>query len=176
MKRKHRGFINFIIVVTALLAAGAVATVSIGKDLYTRYEMKKPVRVSVVDIPLPYTLRKMETLDKSIDNTMKARKMNTSEVNLILFGYMPAERVLPSRERSDEEALIRPKDYVLTLAFISGIHRLCIIDGALYEEGGTLPDGTRILRVEPTKVLVNNRKFNWWVPLSEKQKVHGERK
>ncbi|MCP4714037.1 MAG: hypothetical protein GY868_02885, partial [Deltaproteobacteria bacterium] len=45
-------------------------------------------------------------------------------------------------------------DYTLSLVMQSDKKRLCIINGSVYPEGSTLPDGSRVVTVEPQRVLV----------------------
>jgi len=80
-----------------------------------------------------------------------------------------------SFKRKTYDALT-PTQYVLSLAFVSGEKRFCVIDGTFYEERGVLPDGARIIRVEPDRVLLSNRKIERWIPLAEKETIQKEKK
>jgi len=54
-----------------------------------------------------------------------------------------------------EKALLKvPTAPSLTFAFVSDRQKFCIIDGSFYGERSELPDGGKVLKIEPQRVWV----------------------
>jgi hypothetical protein len=48
-----------------------------------------------------------------------------------------------------------------------------VIDGSFYEEGADLPDGARIEKVEPNRVLLRKKEFTAWISVGAQAKSTG---
>jgi len=60
--------------------------------------------------------------------------------------------------------------YHLSFAFVSDNKKFCVINGRFYSEGGTLPDGTLIDRVESERVRVSKNKLKKWLAITGPRK------
>jgi len=174
MKRKYSGLLTFIIFFLTVLLVASYATWGTGKDpgrTYTMRRVEPPVNISV---PAPSVIQEMETLAREIKDILQPHEMNFSPVNLILFGYQPVKEARSALKGGSGGTPYRT-DYNLSLAFVSGKNRFCVIDDIFYEEGSHLKDGARIIKVEPNRVLIRNREIKHWVPLAERKIITKEK-
>ena len=54
-------------------------------------------------------------------------------------------------------------EYRLSFALVSKNKKFCVVDGSFYGEGSSLPDGGRILRIEPNRILIQKKRFKKWI-------------
>jgi hypothetical protein len=166
MKRKHQGMVAVMFLIISLLVAG-------GYTLYGTWKpqpalpQKPPPPLPDVKVPGPATMQEIGRLAKEIKRLASPPLASVQAVDLGLFGYRPASRsggVLLAGRRGE----FVPFDYQLTLAFYSSQEQFCIIDGTFYRTGGVLPDGGRIVKIKPSKVLIKRKGVKRWVPLAER--------
>ena len=175
MKGKYSGLITCTVALVAIVISISFIKLGIGRDVGQVYKIKHTPTSTAIDIPSQSSVKEMEKLDAVMDRLARIRETDTPGVNFILFGYQPVERLRYSFN-GKTHGVLTPMRYVLSLAFVSGKKRFCVIDSAFYEEGGNLPDGARIIRVEPDRVLLSNRKIERWIPLAEKETIQKEKK
>ena len=175
MKRKYSGLSAFIIFFLTVLLAVSYATWgserSVGR-MHTLRKVKPPVDISV---PSPSAIREMEKLQQGMKKLFEPREIGLSPVNLILFGYQPMGKSRITLKGAGTGLTAR-MDYNLSLAFVSGKRRFCIIDGSFYEQGNHLKDGEKIIKIESNRVLIGNRQIKEWIPLAEREKIQKDEK
>ena len=175
MKRKYSGLSAFIIFFLTVLLAVLYATWgpewSMGR-IHTLRKVTPPVDISV---PSPSAIREMEKLQQGMKKLFEPREVGLSPVNLILFGYQPMGKSRITLKGAGTGLTAR-MDYNLSLAFVSGKRRFCIIDGSFYEQGNHLKDGEKIIKIESNRVLIGNRQIKEWIPLAEREKIQKDEK
>jgi len=166
MKRKHHGILSMVLILLALTATVLYA-------IKVSHKMAAEIRISrikpfpSIPVPDPATIKEINGLEERMIGLAHPRISNIYPVNLSLFGYQPMKR--PKKvEKGREIILPTHMDYSLTLAFSSGKKRFCVIDGAFYPEGFSLPDGGKIVRIETNRVLVSKHRLKEWIPVREK--------
>ena len=165
MKRKHQGIVTVIFLMIGLLVAGGYTLYGTWKPQPTLPQKQPPPLPDVV-VPGPATMQEIGQLGKEIKRLAAPPLANVHAVDLGLFGYRPTSQsggVLLAGARGE----LIPFDYQLTLAFYSEREQFCIIDGTFYRVGGILPDGGRIVRIKPSKVLIKRKGVRRWVPLAD---------
>lgn len=122
-----------------------------------------------VQVPADTVLDEMDALRKHLNRLAYPRAAGRTGVPLTLFGYTPAAAGVRQgvRVASGEAAPIAQFDYLLSFALSSGKRKLCIIDEHLFTQGASLPDGGRILTIEPERVLIEKKPLRRWIYLQE---------
>ena len=87
-------------------------------------------------------------------------------LDLRLFGYRKVEKAAPPAAIV-EKPVEDPMTYNLTFAFYAQRRRFCIINQTIYTEGKQLPDGSRVLKIEPRRVLLDQDGQRQWVFMEE---------
>jgi len=166
VKRKHYGILSVVLILLALTATVLYA-------INASYKIADEIRISrikpfpSISVPDSSTIKEIEGLEERIVALGQPRRENISPVDLRLFGYQPMER--PKFTKRGRKVILPTRmNYSLTLAFSSGKKRFCVIDGAFYPEGSSLPDGGRIVRIEPNRVLVSKHRLEEWMPVRER--------
>jgi hypothetical protein len=167
MKRKYSGLITAIIMTLTLLLTVSYGIWQSGKKMDGIQIKKRIAPLPVISVPTVSVINEMERLEHEMDALIRPRKVDKSHVDLRLFGYQPVTTGGYTLRTTTGEAI--STDYVLTLAFVSGNRRFCIIDDVFYEEGNNLPDGAEIVKIESSRVMVKSRNIMYWIPLTEKE-------
>ncbi len=85
-------------------------------------------------------------------------------LDLRMFGYTPmAEEPWGRPQRTPSRFL---RDFNVTMAFVSNNNRFCVIDGRFQQQGDTLLDGTRIVKILPDRVLLDWHGTRKWVEVA----------
>lgn len=136
----------------------------------TRPTLAKPLpALPDIQVPDDAVLNEMTALRKHLNRLAYPRAAASREVALGLFGYTPATPAL-RREAGSTAGLTPPPaqfDYVLSFALAAGRRHLCLLDGQLFAQGAELPDGGRILAIEPDRVLIEKAPLQRWIYLQE---------
>jgi len=165
MKRKHQGILAIGLVLPALIAAAVYTLGGFWKtgDKVSIHRMKP---LPNINIPETSTLREIDRLGKKLRSIAYPGGSQAAPVDLIMFGY---QSIQGSGQRYDPAAYGRQitlpveMNYSLTFAFSSGKERFCFVNSIFCGEGDNLPDGGRILKIEPGRVLIEKRGFKKWV-------------
>ena len=139
----------------------------LGKKSYDRPIVPlKPV--ITVEVPDSQAILEMERLEIVMHELVRPLRAERSTVDLKLFGYQAVKK---GKYMANEKNILLPPDmnYSLTLAFSAGKKRFCVIDGNFYQEGMHLPDGGRILTIEPNRVRIKKHRFTDWVPVGKQE-------
>ena len=83
-------------------------------------------------------------------------------VDLIALGQ-PPEPATADFDPGEENGGDSSTEYILTLVFCSQNKNFCIINGRFTTEGGQLPDGASIVRIEPHRVLLRKGGVSDWI-------------
>jgi hypothetical protein len=165
MKRKYHAVWGLLTILISLL----VVAVRFFGTLSNKSERRPAVPFKpliTVPVPDPKTIRQMGQLETVMDQLGRPQSSITAPVDLTLFGYQPVtKRKIIEAGRG---ILLPPEMYYsLTLAFSAGTKRFCVIGGQFYEEGASLPDGGKIIAIEPNRVLISKQRFTNWIPVSK---------
>jgi hypothetical protein len=166
MKNKYHGLANLIIFGTAIILI-------ICYGLYHSSLIKgsipisSPAGVPSVVVPEPATLAYLTFLNGRMDSLTRLNASQTP-VDLRLFNFDPATTSSPSLPETDTPIQTPLKQetafsYQVTLTFSSPTGSICMIDGQLYKENATLPDGGQILAIEQDRVLISKNDQTSWV-------------
>lgn len=166
MKRKHSGLLTFILIFLALSVTVLYAIHDHGKETDKIRISSREKPLPVVSVPASSLVKEIENLEKIMTDLPRPQRPDLSPVNLSLFGYQPMGK-LGFAPRGKKTVLPTRMDYNLSLAFTSGKRRFCVIDGTFYTEEGHLPDGARIMKIEPNRVLIGKRQIKEWISVAE---------
>lgn len=124
-----------------------------------------------IQVPVDTDLAKMDTLRKGLNRLAYPRAADRTRTQLSLFGYTPAATGLRQGRGMASGATPPPVqfDYVLSFALSAGRQQLCMLDGQLFVKGAILPDGGRIVSIEPERVLIEKTPLQRWIYLQERQ-------
>jgi hypothetical protein len=120
-----------------------------------------------LQVPEAVVLKEITGLRTRLNRLAYPRAAAQQGVALGLFGYTPAATNL-RQGRGGRHGLAQRSvqfDYTLSFALSAGSQQLCLLDGKLYTRGGRLPDGGRILTIEPERVLVEKSPLRRWIYL-----------
>jgi hypothetical protein len=123
-----------------------------------------------IQVPDDAAVKEMATLGKRLNRLAYPHATGSRQVALGLFGYTPAVTGLRGKSGQSAGRLTPVQfDYTLSFALAAGRKRLCLLDGQLYTKGAVLPDGGRILAIEPERVLIEKAPLQRWVYLQDPQ-------
>lgn len=168
MKRKYYGLLSVVLILLTLTATVLYA-------IKVSHRMAKEIRTSrikpspSISVPDPAAIKEIDRLEERVMGLARPKRSDLSPVNLGLFGYRPIRKPkVVARERK----IILPShmDYSISLAFSSVAKRFCVIDGIFYTEGSSLPDGGKVVQIEPKRVLIKKYRLKEWIPVRERQK------
>jgi hypothetical protein len=120
-----------------------------------------------LQVPEAVVLEEISALRTRLNRLAYPRAAAQQGVTLGLFGYTPAATNLrqgPGGQRGVAQRSVQ-FDYALSFALSAGSQQLCLLDGKLYTRGGRLPDGGRILTIEPERVLIEKSPLRRWIYL-----------
>ncbi len=183
MKNKHYGFACLIILglsLTAMLGYGVYLANAVTGSIH----VSGPTAVADIKVPDDDTLAYMKFLTPHLRELNRPGK-TTADVDLRMFGA----NLLQSAVKTDadgksplpEAETIPPEEdkvifsYSLTLCFASSKNSFCVIDGKLYQPGGLLPDGGKILKIENDRVFISKQNRKEWLYPSPKRNISSEK-
>jgi hypothetical protein len=120
-----------------------------------------------IQVPDDTVLAEMAHLRTRLNRLAYPRGAMGRGAQLGLFGYTPAVTELRRARGGRRGAVQAPAqfDYALSFALSAGAQQLCMLDGKLYARGGRLPDGGRIVAIEPERVLIEKKPLQRWIYL-----------
>ena len=119
-----------------------------------------------VTIPSSSEINKIKDLYNRLPDIARPGEQADDPLDLQLFGYRKADKVTPPAA-VNVEPVDDPMTYHLSFAFYSDRRQFCIINQTIYTEGKQLPDGARILKIEPRRVLLDREGQRQWVFMEE---------
>lgn len=171
MKNKYHGFAGLILLglsFSGILGYGFYLADAVTGSIH----VSGPATLADIKIPDENTLAYMNFLTPRLKDLGKPGK-NDADADLTLFGFSrPAsaeDPLLPETETVSPRKEEIVFSYVLTLCFASSKKSFCVIDGKIYQPGGLLPDGGKILKIENDRVFISKQnKKEWLYPLSKR--------
>ena len=156
-----------------LLALGPCATLFMalhGTNLANADYRPAQVRpLPDVAVPNRAELKKINRLYDRLPAIAQPSVAPGGPLDLRLFGYRKVEKVA-APVQIIEKPVAEPLDYHLTFTFNSDRRRFCIIDQTIYTEGKELPDGNRVLKIEPRRILLGQDGQQEWIFMEEAHK------
>jgi len=163
MRRKYLSIYAVSLLFAASVAAGFYAYWILSMPIRVKASPRaKPV--SMITVPDEQTMREMSRLQNEMGRLTQPVSGGREPVNLKLFGYEPVQPGQLHRAGRGV-AYGQENTHLLTMAFRGGDKGFCVIDGTFYAQGGNLPDGSIIRRVERNRVLLVKRKRKIWVDM-----------
>jgi hypothetical protein len=164
---KQDGVLVMLLFTLALVAALGMAYWGSGWQPPTTAVTPLPA-LPDIKVPEETVIKEMAALRKHLNRLAYPHAVVSQDVDLGLFGYTPAAIGLPGKRGNRKRGLMPVQfDYTLSFALAAGKRRLCLLDGQLYAQGAVLPDGGRILAIEPERVLIEKTPLTRWVYLEE---------
>ena len=117
-----------------------------------------------IAVPDKAVLHRMDRLERSMPILAAPMPHLRKSSDLSAFGYAdvaPAE----GNWAAGSEGHAQAASHRLSLAFEGSAKRFCIIDDRLYTEGGQLPDGATILKIESRRVLIGKKSIQQWLAM-----------
>ena len=157
----------------ALLVLGPCATLLIA--LHGTNPANADYRPSQVrplpDIVVPNSseIKEISRLYNRLPDIAQPGEQTGGPLDLQLFGYRKVEKVV-APPVTIEKPVQDPMTYNLSFTFNSERRRFCIIDQTIYTEGKELPDGTRVLKIEPRRILLDQDGHQEWIYMEEVHK------
>ena len=180
MKLKH----FYLLCMGVLLVVMAVSmSLMVRAFSESPYTIQRPlVRLTPISQgPLPELLTEMNVLEPELDSLAKPTPGKRLLVRLEALGYQRMKK--PGVRKGPQLRLEREFGHSVSFAFIGDGKRFCVVDGSFYPEGAPLPNGGKILKVMPQRVLIEEGKIKRWFPVKssedrskKKQIVPGETK
>lgn len=168
MKRKHYGILSVVLILLAL-AATTFYAIRISHKMAEEIRTSKIKPFNSTSVPDPATIKEIDGLEERAMNLARPKRSDLSPINLGLFGYLPMKK--PKAIKRGRKIIVPSHmDYSISLAFSSIAKRFCVIDGAFYTEGSSLPDGGKIVRIEPKRVLISKYRSKEWIPVRERMR------
>ncbi len=153
-----------------LLALAPCATLSIalqGSNL-ANADYRPPQVRPLPDVVVPNIseVKEIKRLHSRLPDIARPGEEEPGSIDLQLFGYRKVEKnVAPAVSR--EKTARVPMTYNLSFSFYSDRRRFCVIDKTIYTEDKELPDGGRVLKIEPRRILVDQNGHEEWIFMEE---------
>ena len=163
MKRKYHGLIS-IVIITILLVPTAI---------YAVYFSQVPVGIDTIGltkdlteftIPDKAVMKEISKLEKEMIHLANPVESESAADKKIRF-WQYSDQYYGQHLTTDKgkENINFKAAYALTFTFASGEKKFCIIDGSFYTQGADLPDGGKILKIEPGRVWVKKGELTEWI-------------
>jgi hypothetical protein len=162
MRPKYQGLFTFILTLAVCAAAGGYYYSKIW-----RLPMPEPEFAGLVDDDAKALsdgqIQAMQRLMSRMTALAVPKNKSQDEVSMALFGQAPvlSGSIQPPAAAGNEG------EYALSLTILAGAKRLCIINGSLFTQGASLPDGAVVAQIEPKKAKIISQGKIKWVPLIE---------
>jgi len=181
MKIKHLYLLNFVV----LVVMGGVGIYFLVRAALQspHFLPRRPVALGALgEQPSPEMLADIQLLEGELDLLARPKAGKSTNVSLRAFGYEEVRKSVGIAK--GRQLHLRPRrKHTVSFAFVGDGKGFCVIDGSFYPQGASLPEGERILKVLPHKVLIEKGKIRSWFPVEageerrqNKQKVPGEGK
>jgi hypothetical protein len=166
VKRKYYGLLSVALILLTLTATAFYA-IKISHRMAEEIRTSRIKPFNSISVPDPATIKEIDGLEERVMDLAHPKRSDLSPVNLGLFGYQPMKT---PKVMKGERTIILPSymDYSISLAFSSVTKRFCVIDGAFYTEGSSLPDGGKVVQIEPKRVLISKYRSKEWIPVRER--------
>ncbi len=169
MKKKYYGLLAVSMAAASVFVSFAYAMLA---PRGNPAEVFRLVNTQNTSVPGPAVVREFMRLERTLKDISDMSKSDPAPVDLSLFGY----NVSSSSDEALMEKMSLGSDlseqipisftYALSLTFLAGDNRFCILDGSFYDEGDLLPDSGSIKKIETNKVLIEKQGIEKWVFLA----------
>ena len=167
MKKKHYGpavVIMIILVFTAAVIFGMISVNAAKEKTYYKSRGPLPEITAFVSIDHEKINRLIKEMPSLLGSKQKAGIIDPPDLKL--FNNFQSVAAADEGKNTVSDNM----GYHLSFAFVSDSKKFCVINGRFYSEGGTLPDGTLIDRVESERVRVSNNKLKKWLAITGPRK------
>ncbi len=155
------------------LIAGLLTLSLLGSGWYIFSELGEPSSLRRQSglpplTPVPSVDQKQERsvreLKGNLARMVAPPELEDKNLDLRLFGYTQVRDESWGQTRRSPDRFLR--DFNVTMAFVSENKRFCVIDGKFQQQGDTLLDGTRIVKILPDRVLLDWHGTKKWVEVA----------
>ncbi|MDJ0782315.1 MAG: hypothetical protein QNJ22_10100 [Desulfosarcinaceae bacterium] len=159
----------------ALFLIGLALSAVVGYSLWSPWQQRQSAGTrplpALPDIAVPdeAVQQEMAALNQRLNRLAYPHAVGAKGPELGLFGYIPVATGYRRDDAGRSGVVSAPVqfDYTLSFALAAGSRRLCLLDGELFAQGAELPDGGRILAIEPERVLIEKTPLKRWIYLQE---------
>lgn len=170
MKRKYHGLISIVIIAMLLVptAIYAVYFSQVSVSIDTIGLKKISPEFMVPDQAVIKEISKLEKEMIDLANPVESESVTDKKISFWRYSDQYYRRYTTTDQGKEN---VNPKTaYALTFTFASGKKKFCIIDGSFYTQSADLPDGGKILKIEPGRVWVKKGEITEWISLPETTK------
>ena len=161
MKRKYSGFVTAGIFA---LAIGIAVVYSLQDFEPQRSEVRARTNrvLPQANLPDDSVLKEVAGLQQEMMQLVALPAPEEDIVDLTALGQTP-DPAAAHFDRANGNDRDLHRGHRLTLVFCSENKNFCIIDGRFTSEGGLLPDGANVVRIEPHRVLLKKGAVLEWI-------------
>jgi hypothetical protein len=170
MKRKYHGLISMVIIAFLLVptAIYAVYFSQVSVSIDTIGLTKNSSEFIVSDQAVIKEISKLEY--EMIDFGNPVESESVADKKISFWRYSDQYYGRHTTADQGKENVNSKTAYALTFTFASGEKKFCIIDGSFYTQSADLPDGGKIVKIEPGRVWVKKGEVTEWILLPETTK------
>lgn len=151
----------------------AVALILLSLSAGVVYPLVRPEttgRLPSPNAPLPFSdrwvptqgdMREIARLEQKFAALARLAESEPDSTRLTLFTGPAGKKREPAPPRS-----IKRASYAITLAFVSGGRRYCMVNKKLYTTGETLPGGEAILEIESRRIRIEREGRPMWITMA----------
>lgn len=161
MKRKYTSFIMVLLILLSL-GLGITYELHLSKTESSQGRNRRVAPLSEINVPDKPVLAKMDRLERRMHLLSIPPPRVVRRTDLAALGYVPVAHPQTGVETGGSPWALSSA-HRLTLAFDGRGKRFCMIDRKLYPEGGVLPDGAVIIKIESRRVLIAKESLQQWL-------------
>jgi hypothetical protein len=168
MKPKYFGLVGICLAV--VLSGGTLWFEAFNHSVLDGGTGFKPIKsLAEIAVPDEAALRRMDLLERSMPILAAPVPHMRESCDLSALGYV---EVTPADGKwaAGSEGHGPTAAHRLSLAFEGSAKRFCVIDNRLYTEGGQLPDGATIVKIEARRVLIAKKSIQQWLAMDPSPK------
>jgi hypothetical protein len=161
MKPKYAS-LTMVLLIVVMLGLGITYELHLHKTESdgSRHGRARPL--SEIKVPDKPILSKMDRLERRMHLLSAPPSRVVRQTDLSALGYVPVSHTMAGMKTGSSQGA-RASEHRVTMAFDGRVKRFCIINRKLYPEGGVLPDGATIIKIESRRVLIAKESLQQWL-------------
>ncbi|MGD9231245.1 MAG: hypothetical protein PVJ20_10565 [Desulfobacterales bacterium] len=170
MKRKYHGLIS-IVIIAILLVPTAIYAVYFSQVFVDTDTIGLTKNLPEFTVPNQAVIKEISHLEKEMIHLVNpVESESITDRKIRFWQYSDQYYGQHTTTDSGNENVNSKTAYALTFTFASGEKKFCIIDGSFYTQSADLPDGGKIIKIEPGRVWVKKGDVTKWILLPETTK------